>query len=280
MVLCALSLTVVAAVPPVGFALTQRGYIAQVLSWPEHMARERAQNAYRLSDFWAFVLWLPTLGPVALIAGILAWARRETWSVALRPVTVPGVLQLSFLAFYQDISYSPRYLLPALVGALVLPASVLVDRWVKGGSSPLRERLIVALTVLPIVVSGPVLRAREKPLREAVEALPRRLMALPPDAVIVTGQACPAVSMIRRLAREPGVRFGPVPPRWRLVCPGWGWPERPEQTLDRALAEGRTVVVDLRPGAWIGPRQGAVRSVAAQWIARHEHRSERVLSWQ
>lgn len=267
------ALALVAAGPPLWFALTQRGYVAQVRAWSGAMARERAEHPYTLGDLVAFARWLPTLGPVALVAAVFGWARRDALAPALRPVTVLGALQLAALAFYQDISYSPRYLLPALPGALILPAAVTLDGWARGH----RWRLSVALAlaVAPVVVAGPFLRSRERPLREAIAELPTRLRSVPPDAVIVTGQACPAVSMTRRLARIPGAWEGDTP-RWTLLCPGWGWPARPEERLDAALAEGRTVVIDLRPGAWLGPRQGAVRDVVTRWASTREGR---VVRW-
>ena len=312
----AVSLSLVAVAPPLWFALTQRGYVEQVRAWSGAMARERAEHPYTLRDLMAFAMWLPTLGPVALAGAVAGWARRDALAPALRPVTVLGAVQLCALALYQDISYSPRYLLPALPGALILPAAVALDRWVQTSAAPPRRGVepgaidgedrvhpaargcrggvhrvhpaargrrggvhrawtLVALALLPVLLAGPFLRVRERPLREAIEELPSRLRAVPDDAVIVTGQACPAVSMTRRLARVPGAWEG-APPRWTLLCPGWGWPLNPEERLDAALAEGRTVVIDLRPGAWLGPRQGAVRDVVARWASAREGR---VVRW-
>ena len=90
-----------------------------------------------LSRHGLYVAWLVALGPAALVAALVAWTRRARASAVRRgvkrlfAVTVPASVQLALLGGYQDISYSPRYLLPALAGALCLPAAhaIVADIW-------------------------------------------------------------------------------------------------------------------------------------------------------
>ena len=47
--------------------------------------------------------------------------------------------------------------------------------------------------------------------------------------------------------------------------------------LDAALAQGLTVVLDLRPGAWLGPRQAHVFAEVRAWSETRDH--PRVIRW-
>lgn len=265
----ALGFALVAAGPVVFVAATQRGYGHLVAGWVRAMERERAAHPYRVQDLLAYAGWLVALGPAALVAGAVAWVRHgreiaRRWTVSLA-VAVPSLVQLALLGGYQDISFSPRYLLPALPGALAIPAGMVLERWMAGGRG--RSTAVLAALLAPLVLAAPVVRAKERPLRVALEALPAALANVPSRSVVVTGQLCPGVELIEWLARsDPGWR-GPRP-SWERVCPGWGWPADFAARLDRARAEGRTVVLDLREVSWLGPRQRAalaqVRAYGAQ----------------
>jgi hypothetical protein len=246
-------------------------------TWLRGMRQERAQHPYTLTDFNAFLRWLLALGPLVSPIALLAWVRAPRrfggWTSPLMAVCVPSLAQLAMLGAYQDISYSPRYLLPALPGALAIPAGVALGAW---ATTSARRVALGVLFVAPLVVAAPLLRAREAPLTHALETLPQRLASVPPDALVVTGQVCPAVELVRRMAEADTARVGP-PPAWQRICPGWGWPLDFESRLDAALARGQTVVIDLRPGAWLGPRQQAVHDQAARWAASRAH--PRVVIW-
>ncbi|MEZ4392679.1 MAG: hypothetical protein R3A48_16440 [Polyangiales bacterium] len=105
---------------------------------------------------------------------------------------------------------------------------------------------------------------------------PRAAPRYPADALVVAGQTCPAVELTRRLALADPSWPG-APPRWQRVCPGWGWPADLERRLDDALASGRVVVVDDRPGAWLGPRQERVHAQVERWLAGRAH--PRLVVW-
>lgn len=264
--------------PPVLWAAThQRGYGMMIDTWLRGMRQERGQHPYTLGDFSAYLRWLLALGPLMTPVALAAWARGPSrfarWSVPAMAVCVPSLAQLAMLGAYQDISYSPRYLLSALPGALALPAGISLAGWT---TTRARAALVWAALVAPVLIAAPLLRARESALVDVVTSLRARLEAVPRDAVVVTGQACPAVELVRRMAEADPARVGPVP-TWERICPGWGWPTDLEDRLDRALAQGRTVVIDLRAGAWLGPRQQGVRAQVARWHASRRHPA--IVTW-
>ncbi|MFO0626649.1 MAG: phospholipid carrier-dependent glycosyltransferase [Polyangiales bacterium] len=276
---CALALAVGFALgfaPPVLWAAThQVGYRAMLETWLRGMRQERGAHPYTLTDFAAFLRWLVALGPVTLVAAAAQWTRRPRALVTgpLLAVCAPSLLQLALLAGYQDISYSPRYLLSALPGALAIPAGLALARV---ATTARRQALLAAVMALPLLVAAPWLRAREAPLSRAVEGVPALLRTVPPDALVVAGQTCPAVELTRRLALAEPARWGAAP-RWPRICPGWAWPDDLAARLDAALAQGQTVVLDLRPGAWLGPRQARVFAEVRAWSETRDH--PRVIRW-
>ncbi len=276
---CALALLagfVVGFAPPVLWAAThQVGYRAMLDTWLRGMREERGAHPYTLTDFAAFLRWLVALGPVTLVAAIAQWTRgpRVLLRGPLLAVCAPAMVQLALLAGYQDISYSPRYLLSALPGALAIPAGVALAHV---ATTARRRALLALLMALPLLVGAPWLRAREAPLSRAVETVPTLLRGVPADALVVAGQTCPAVELTRRLALAEPARWGD-PPRWQRICPGWAWPDDLAGRLDAALAQGQTVVLDLRPGAWLGPRQERVFAEVRAWSETRDH--PRVMRW-
>ena len=168
-----------------------------------------------------------------------------------------SAVQYAALAFYQDIAFSPRYLLAALPGAVILPAAWALNevRWRRGA---------LAVSLAFAVLAVPVLRWREAPLRVALRELPTRLDGAGERAVVVSGQICPAVVYERELRRLEGRVSDLV-----QVCPGWRWPARLDVRLDALRAEGRAVVIDLRDVVWVGARQRAALEEARGYARRH-----------
>jgi hypothetical protein len=62
----------------------------------------------------------------------------------LLAVSVPSLVHLLLLGTFHDISFSPRYLLPVLPGAVALPAAIAAADWIRRS----RIRLAIALTLL------------------------------------------------------------------------------------------------------------------------------------
>lgn len=262
--------------PPVLWAAThQVGYGAMIDTWLRGMRQERVAHPYTSQDLLAYLGWVLALGPVAAFAAAAQWLRAPgtllRWRSPLMAVCAPSLLQLLLLAGYQDISYSPRYLLSALPGAIAIPGALALSGLV------LRARgALVALLLIPLALGAAVARRREAPLSRALVELPARLRTVPPDALIVAGQTCPAVELTRRLALAEPARWA-APPRWERICPGWSWPSNLSARLDGALSQGRSVVLDLRPGAWLGPRQQAVFAEVRAWSEARVH--PRVIRW-
>lgn len=251
---------------------TNPDYPASVLRWLDGMSAERREARLPGEAAARYALWLVALSPVALAATVAWWARpRDRWW----PVVIPASLGLLALSRYQDVAFSPRYLLTEFVVATTLPAAAWLDRALPRRAAHLLW-IIPSLVLLPL--AGRRLDARQRPLRDLVAALPERLRALPPGAVIVTGQPCAAVRLTARIARAWPLSWRAPPPRWTPLCPGWSWPADLPARLDDALRRGAPVVLDLRDAAWLGDPQRRRRAEVLPFAAAHAA-DPRVISW-
>ena len=177
-------------------------------------------------------------------------------------VAVPSLLQLLAMAVFQGTGYSPRYLVAALPGAIAIPGALVLDDWSRRSRG--RMVLAVAALVMPLVIAVPVVRARGASMDARLAAWPSELAALPARTVVVSGQPCAWVPLIRELTRRDPAGTG-RDPAWRPLCPGWAWPADLAPTLDEAMRAGNTVALDLRPSSWVGAEQGAARAEALQY---------------
>jgi hypothetical protein len=253
------------------WAARQPGWSDTVRSWVSAMRRERAEHPYTLRDLGMYVAWLFALGPVTTTAAIATWVRARSEIVARSKafaiVALGSLGPLALLALYQDISFSPRYLLGAMPFAVALVAAPTLARWGRT-----RNRTIVLATALisTVVLAGNVMSSRERALRVAIDTVEARLRSERTERgelVIVTGQLCPAVQLAQRLERVRAVREGRAPLRWITVCPGWDWPTNLGRALEQQLARGTPVIVDLRDESWVGERQRAARVSLRDWAA-------------
>lgn len=254
------------------WAARQPGWGDTVRAWVSAMRRERAAHPYSLRDLGLYVAWLFALGPLVTLAAIATWvrARREIFarSKAFAVVALGSLAPLALLAIYQDISFSPRYLLGAMPFAVAVVAAPTLARWARTQN---RVRLVMALLVTTAIVSGWGLSRREKPLRAAIDTVEARLRSEPPttrgEMVIVTGQLCPAVQLAARFERVRAERERRAPVRWITVCPGWDWPSNIGQTLEAHVRRQTPVIVDLRDESWVGERQREARASVAAWAS-------------
>jgi len=247
-------------------------YPASIARWVRGMAAERRELRPVGEAAARYPLWLVALSPVALAAALAWWTRpRDRWW----PFVVPASLGLLALSRYQDIAFSPRYLLTEFVVATTLPAAAWLDRALPRRGAQLAW-VLPSVALLPI--AGVWLDARQRPLRELVAALPAQLRAVPPDAVIVTAQPCAAVRLTARIARRWPAAWSAPPPRWTTRCPGWSWPADPGALLDADLRRGATVVLDLRDAAWLDGPQRRRRASLRRFAAAHSA-DPRVISW-
>lgn len=273
--------TAVVAVPMLFVWLTEPGYLDTIRTWLQGMARDRAAATFGWRDAGLFLFWIASLGPVVALASISAWTRRgPMWRLggALFAVAAPALLELVVALGARGISYSPRFLLPVLPGAFAIPGAWAIDRWI--GGSRVRFAVATAAIAFPLVVAAPTLREGSAPLLATLHSLPSMLARVPPTAVIVTGQQCPAIALERAIVAHDSPSL-PVPD-WQAVCPGWAWPADLAARLDDAQRDGRAVVLDLRPTSWIGDEQHSAlaevqnysRAIAASGDARD------VIVWQ
>lgn len=247
-------------------------YPDSIARWVRGMAVEHREPRDPRQGFARYLLWLVALSPVALPATLAWWRRgRDRWW----PVVVPATLGLLALSRYQDIAWSPRYLLAEFVVATTLPAAAWLDRALPRRAWQLAW-LIPSAALLP--VAGSLLGARQRPLQQVVAALPRDLRGVPSDALVVTGQPCAAVRLDARIASTWPAAWPGARPRWTTLCPGWSWPADPGARLDDALARGATVVLDLRDAAWLGEPQRRRREALRRFAAAHAS-DPRVISW-
>lgn len=268
------ALAVVGAIPVLWAFLHQPGYIAMIQAWRESMAAHRLEKTYGLRDLGFAIVWTSTFGPATFVAACLALCR-EPRRLLLMPgtmafaVVAPSIAQLIFFGGYLDISYSPRYLLAALPGALAIPAAITFDRVAATRRKAVEVLLALAL---PVILATPIIRARESGVVQGLRDLGPMTATLSDRAVIVTGQMCPGIAWLKvqikhETGREPG---------WETVCPGWAWPADLAARLDRAVSENRALVFDLRPGSWVGAEQRAAFDQMNRYLATH---SVAALTW-
>lgn len=271
------------------WAYEQPGWLSTVQNWQAAMQREREQHPYALKDTLMYVGWLFALGPVALIAAGMQWKRwfaerklqlqsTSTTDWVFAAIAMVSLAELLLLGVYQDIAFSPRYLLPALPGAVVLPAGTLLASRAKRTRT---QAWLGALMVMIVLVTGAVLRWKQRPLREAIDETPQRLQQAGADRrlVIVTGQVCPAVQLATKLARVQAQRDSRPLPQWSTVCPGWDWPSDLRRTLDAYRAEGKTVIVDLRDAVWVGARQRQAMIQAQSYVTQARAQGIELTVW-
>lgn len=258
---------VACALAPLVFVLaTQPGYLDTIRHWLDGIRADRALKTYGWRDLAIYVVWLLSLGPVIVFAAVRHLASRllnvRGARAPLAAIVLASVVQLAWMATLRGVGYSPRFLVQALPGAIALPGAMAIDRWI--GRS--HGRLIAATLAiaLPVLVAAPIVRARSAPLERTLRTWPSMLTGIPGGAVIVSGQPCPAVPLVEALLAHDRAWAGRVP-SWEPICPGWGWPRDLPSVLDRALADGRLVALDVRPASWIGAEQRAALADAERY---------------
>jgi hypothetical protein len=233
------------------------------------MGHDRALKTFGWRDLAIFSGWVLSLGPAIVGAAIIALVtRRDVFfhfhrGTVLFALVVPSLGQLLLTGMFLGIGYSPRFLLTPFPVAIALPGAIALDGWI--GRSRARAAVVAAALAVPILIAAPVLRARSAGSEAIVREWPARISHLPSDAVIVTGQPCPAVPMVRAVLAHDPARTAPVP-EWQTVCPGWAWPADLPATLDRLASDGHLLVIDLRPGVWSGEEQQDARAELERYV--------------
>ena len=211
--------------------------------WRVHMTAEAGRYPLHLGpQLRTWALWVlacaPVAAPLALFGGrALGAGLRAREPAAL--LAAWGTLMLLGLAFYQDLAWGPRFLVPA-VPALCL----LAEGTVRRAGPRLRTAIAVGLAgsfAVAIPASAP-LRDLASRGRGAVAAV----AAVPAGGVLIAGWLCPALRWQEAVGEAP-VR--------ELVCPGWTWPGADlARALEPALAARRPVFAVTDPALWPGER--------------------------
>jgi hypothetical protein len=247
----------VLAAAPLVWSLTDPSYLPTIRGWLRFMREEKLRHPLALVNLPIWVAWLVAIQPVALgpalrgAAGL--WRRRRELPAAATLAGISIVVLLS-LVFYQDLLYSPRYLLVGLPGLALLAGVALAPLVDRVGAR--RAIPVLALAAAHVVVLC-VAAAIVSPYRSGF-ALARsyheRVARLPASSVLVVGQLCPYISYLKVQG---------YPSSWEVVCPGWTWPrERLGATIDGHLARGKPVFIDLDHRLWRGER---LRQDLAHW---------------
>jgi hypothetical protein len=276
----AITCVLVVAVPMLVIWLTEPGYSSTIRTWLLGMAHDRAAMTFGWRDAGLFALWILSLGPVVAVAAAFAWGRPTSpvWRAggALFAISAPALVQLAVTIAFRGISYSPRFMLPAFPGAIAIPGAWAIDRWI--GRS--RRHFVAAclLIVMPLIVAAPIVGGQSAPAIAAIRTLPELLAAVPPTAVIVTGQPCPEIAYQRTIVAHDVPRA--QVPDWQPVCPGWAWPNDLAARFDAARRDNRVVVLDLRPTSWLGAeQQAALREITAYAFAPPTADRPRLILW-
>lgn len=281
-VLLSAACALVVALPMAWLIAARPGYLATVAAWLEGVRADRAAKTFAPGDLAIYAAWLLSLGPAAIVAAARAWTRRGTAltkpASVLFAIAVPALAQLLWVGTLRGVGYSPRFLIASLPAAVAIPGAIVLRPWLTR-STTWRVAIVLAI-VLPVVVAAPILQRRQRDVAETLRVWPSMVLAVPSGGVIVSGQPCAAVPFIEAAAARDRRRPAP-PPSWDAVCPGWGWPADLDARLDAALAQGRTVAIDLRPLAWLGAEQHAAETEAALYAISRTARGDRarIIVW-
>lgn len=217
--------------------------------WQTHMADEAARYPVDWgAQLRTWGLWVLACAPLAAPLALLG-ARGMRWRDPLGILALWSGAMLLALTFYQDLSWGPRFLVPALPGLCLLGSHAM------GRLGP-RARGVTAVGLAGAITAGFFAAAPLRGLaargRDAASAA-----AAPEGSVLIAGWLCPALRF--RAAVDPGA------PRPTLICPGWTWPGEELADVVRAhLAAGRPVLAAVDPALWPGARfEESLRDVLA-----------------
>ncbi len=235
----------------VAFAIVLGGILVlapppALIAWFGDMSRSAEAHPWRWRDLAISLGWLMTAGPAPVLAGgARLWQRLATNRVQL--VAVPSAIATVLLLFYQDGSFSPRYMLATAPIAFFLAAAP----WLAA-----RPRVAIASLAIPFVIAAVFVRPVNAVAARGA-TLMERLPHLPPRALVVPGHFCPQARLAATVHKRDDIDF---------VCPGWGWPTEVGEVLDEAVKSGRPVAIDPRPNVWMGGRETAASQEIQNWL--------------
>jgi hypothetical protein len=223
-----------------------------LIAWFGDMSRSADTHPWRWRDLAISAGWLMTAGPIPVLAGAEMLRRRVVPNRVLC-VAVPSALATILLFFYQDGSFSPRYMLATAPTAFFLAAAP----WMAA-----RPRLTAIALMVPFV--GALLFVRPvNAVAERGATLTARVAQLPQRALVVPGHFCPQARLAATIHGRADIEF---------VCPGWGWPTDVGAVLDQAIASGQPVAVDPSPSVWMGGRETIASQEIQNWLRNRSGR--------
>lgn len=233
---------------PAYLLVTDPGYWPTMKKWLAFMDAEKKRHPIDWSNLTIWAKWLVAnqpLGTFVFPVGLVQLVRRRReLPLATGFVALQTALLVS-LAGYQDLLYSPRYLMIAIPG-LALGAALPLARWYE---SSRRQRWLVAAfsVVLAAVLSVSfIVTLPYRPVFSKARSYHERIASLGPRSVFVVGQYCPYIGYLKAVG---------YPRSWDVICAGWTWPrERLRSVIDAHLAAGQQVYIDLDAHLWYGPR--------------------------
>jgi hypothetical protein len=252
----ALAIVVVSATVAAIVLVAHGGLPPSLVAWRAAMTRSSSVHPRTLAETARAAAFVVVIGPLPFALAALAWARREV-DRRVMLVALPAALATLALVFYQDASFSPRYVLSTAPLGLLLVAG---PRLARASRTWLVPALLVPLSVVPFATR------RARAIAERGAAIDARLATLPAPALVLPGHVCPHARLAIAIdARRRGERRD-----LDLLCPGWDWPEDPgalHRLLDRARCEGRTLAIDVDEEAWVGERERPAREAARAYGA-------------
>ena len=224
-----------------------------LIAWFGDMSKSADTHPWRWRDLAISGGWLMTAGPIPVLAGA-EMLRRHLVNRRVLLVAMPSVIATILLFFYQDGSFSPRYMLATAPTAFFLAAAP----WLAN-----RLRLTALALIIPFIVAMLFVRPVNAVAARGA-TLTARMAQLPPRALVVPGHFCPQARLAATIHRRDDLEF---------VCPGWGWPADVGAVLDQAIASGQPVAVDPSPNVWMGGRETVPSQQIQNWLQQRPGRT-------
>lgn len=255
-----------ASAGPLFLLLTDPQYWPTMKKWLAFMREQKGRHPIGWSNAAIWLKWLVVNQPVAVVASGFGlrrlWQLRRERVAALTFVAFSMVIALALIG-YQDLLYSPRYLMIAIPGLCLAGGVALASLWERW---PRRFLAGFAGLHLLCLIAGLALMWPYRPTFAKARSYHRRIAPLPANSVFVVGQYCPYIGYLKAVG---------YPQTWDVICPGWTWPrQRLAVVIDGYLKRGLPVYVDEDPHLWVGSR---LQQDFADWRSlRDRYRCERI----
>ena len=233
---------------PLYLLVTDPGYWPTIKKWLWFMGAEKKRHPIDWTNIVIWAKWVVANQPLgAFLFGFgLVHLIRERRQLPLALGFVALQLGLiASLAGYQDLLYSPRYLMIAIPG-VALAAALPIDRWLERSARPKLVLGVLGGMLAAVLITSFVVTLPYRPVFSKARTYHERIGTLGPRSVFIVGQYCPYIGYLKAVG---------YPQSWDVVCAGWTWPrEKLAGVIDGHLASGQSVYIDLDPHLWYGPR--------------------------